>query len=410
MGKSGYSDKSRNSAVNRCFDTGNCINVQNKLIKVNRALKMITLCNQIQLRAHEELSLLNEICQIIVNTGGYSLAWVGYARNNGSKTVENVACAGMEQGYAKNLHVLWDDTELGRGPTGTSIRTGKYCVIKDIKNDSRFAPWKTRAMEYGYASVIALPLSNNGEIFGAVTIYSNESDAFDEDEIMLLSELSQDMAFGIKSLRLRIQHKKAEESLKASWAMLRKTLDGTVTAMSKMTELRDLYTAGHQQKVSNLAATLAKQMQCSQDCIEAIRIAGVVHDLGKINIPCEILNKPGLLTPLEFELIKAHPQTGYDILKTVEFPWPIAQTVKQHHERIDGSGYPDGLKGNEILPGARIIAVADVVEAMSCHRPYRPAMGIMEALHEIKEKSGTLYDPDVANACIGVFLERKFSF
>lgn len=410
MGKSGYSEKSHSVPEINTFDKCNCINVQNKLIKVNRALKIVTLCNQIQLRAHEEISLLNEICQIIVNTGGYSLAWVGYAREDENKTVENVACAGSDQGYALNLKVTWRDNQLGQGPTGTAIRTGNYCLIKDIKADTRFAPWKAKAMEYGYESVLALPLINNGETIGALTIYSNEPDAFDEDEIMLLSELTQDMAYGIKTLRIRIQHKKAEENLKASWAMLRKILDGTVTAMSKMTELRDLYTAGHQQKVSNLAAALAKEMKFTPDCIEAIRIAGALHDLGKINIPCEILNKPGLLTPLEFELIKAHPQTGYDILKTVEFPWPIAQIVKQHHERMNGSGYPDGLKGSEILPGARIIAVADVVEAMSCHRPYRPAMGIMEALHEIKEKSGILYDAEVANACIGVFLERNFSF
>jgi len=151
-------------------------------------------------------------------------------------------------------------------------------------------------------------------------------------------------------------------------------------------------------------------MKVSADQIEAIHIASLLHDIGKISIPLEVLNKPGRLTEMEFRLIQAHPQTAYDILKEIGFPWPVADIVLQHHERLDGSGYPQGLKGKEILLESRIIAIADVVEAMSSHRPYRPVLGIDKALEEIEKNKGKLYDSEVADACIRLFTEGRFKF
>jgi HD-GYP domain-containing protein (c-di-GMP phosphodiesterase class II) len=151
-------------------------------------------------------------------------------------------------------------------------------------------------------------------------------------------------------------------------------------------------------------------MKLPQDKIEGIRIASLVHDIGKISLPAEILNKPTKLTEIEFNLIKDHSQTGYDILKSIEFSWPIAQIILQHHERLDGSGYPQGLKGEDILLEAKIIGVVDVVEAMSSHRPYRPALGIDAALEEITQKKGILYDPEVVDACTKLFKEKEFKF
>ncbi|HDJ30241.1 MAG TPA: HD-GYP domain-containing protein, partial [Candidatus Acetothermia bacterium] len=201
----------------------------------------------------------------------------------------------------------------------------------------------------------------------------------------------------------------AEKALKDSYEKLERTLEGIVEALGAAIELRDPYTAGHQRRVAELAVAIAEEMGLPTEKVEATRYAALVHDIGKLAVPAEILAKPAALTDTEFSLIKFHPQQAYDILKEIDFPWPLAEIVLQHHERLDGSGYPNGLKGDEILLEARIIAVADVVEAMSSHRPYRPALGIEAACDEIKAKRGRLYDPDVVDACVSLF-EKGFSF
>jgi HD-GYP domain-containing protein (c-di-GMP phosphodiesterase class II)/uncharacterized membrane protein affecting hemolysin expression len=202
--------------------------------------------------------------------------------------------------------------------------------------------------------------------------------------------------------------KRAEDQLQNTLGKLQKALEGTVKAMSLTIEMRDLYTAGHQRRVMNLAVAIAMEMNLPQDKIEGIRMAGVIHDLGKIAMPAEILSKPTRLSRTEFQLIKDHPRIGYDILKTIEFPWPVAHIVLQHHERMDGSGYPDGLVGDAILLEARILAVADHVEAMSSHRPYRPALGLDKALEEIRRGRGIQFDAQVVDACIKLFREKRF--
>ena len=204
--------------------------------------------------------------------------------------------------------------------------------------------------------------------------------------------------------------KQAEGDLKQTLEKLRKTLAGTIQAISLTVETKDPYTAGHQRRVSNLARVIAQEMGLSMDTVENIRIAGVVHDIGKISVPAEILSKPGKLTNIEMSLIQVHPQSGYDILKEAELPCPIAQIVLQHHEHMNGSGYPQGLKGDQIVLGARILAVADVMEAIASHRPYRPARGIDAALEEIEKNKGILYDAEVVEVCLRLFREKGFKF
>jgi PAS domain S-box-containing protein len=194
--------------------------------------------------------------------------------------------------------------------------------------------------------------------------------------------------------------KKAEEETQKTLVNLRKAMGGIIQAMAATVETRDPYTAGHQRRVSDLSRAIACEMKLTEEQIDGIRMAGLVHDLGKISVPAEILSKPTQLTDIEFALIKVHPQVSYDILKDIDFPWPVAQTVFQHHERIDGSGYPLGLKGEEIIIEARILAVADVVEAIASHRPYRPAYGIEVALEQISKKKGILYDTAAVEACL----------
>jgi PAS domain S-box-containing protein/putative nucleotidyltransferase with HDIG domain len=203
------------------------------------------------------------------------------------------------------------------------------------------------------------------------------------------------------------ERKQAEQELLQSHNKLLKTMEDTIYTIGKIAETRDPYTSGHQKNVSQIATFIAQEMKLPKDKIEGIRIASLVHDIGKISLPAEILNKPTKLSEIEFNLIKDHSQTGHDILKSIDFSYPIAQIILQHHERLNGSGYPNNLKDDKILLEAKIIGVVDVVEAMSSHRPYRPALGIDAALEEITQKKGILYDPEVVDACIKLFKEKR---
>jgi PAS domain S-box-containing protein len=206
------------------------------------------------------------------------------------------------------------------------------------------------------------------------------------------------------------ERKEAEKERHASAEKLELVLLQTIEAIAATVEARDPYTAGHQQRVAVLASAIARQMGLSGEAIHGVSLAASIHDLGKIRIPAEILSKPGRLNSIEYELVKGHVQTGFDIIKDIQFPLPIAQMVLQHHERLDGSGYPQGLKDGQIQLEAKILAVADVVEAMSSHRPYRPGLGLDAALDEIAKYRGTLYEPAVVDSCIAVFREHKFEF
>lgn len=214
----------------------------------------------------------------------------------------------------------------------------------------------------------------------------------------------------LASLRDVTARKRTEEQLRRSLEKLKQVLEGTVQAMAMAVEMRDPYTAGHERRVAALACAIAERMGLPPDQIEGIRIAGLLHDVGKIRVPAEILNKPGPASEIESAMLKTHSEVGYDILKAIEFPWPIAQIVLQHHERLDGSGYPGGLMGEDIVLEAGVVAVADVVEAMASHRPYRPALGIDKALDEISQNRGKLYEPVVVDSCLALFSHGEFSF
>lgn len=207
-----------------------------------------------------------------------------------------------------------------------------------------------------------------------------------------------------------METRRSEDQLQSTLERLEKALEGTVRAMSLTIEMRDLYTAGHQRRVTSLAVAIAQDLHLPQEKIEGLRLAGIIHDIGKIAMPAELLTKPTRLTKTEFQLLKDHPRIGYDILKNIQFPWPVAHIILQHHERVDGTGYPEGLVGEAILIEARILAVADVVEALSSHRPYRPALGIEKALEEIRRGRGSRYDLRVVDACMRLFKDHRYSF
>ena len=204
--------------------------------------------------------------------------------------------------------------------------------------------------------------------------------------------------------------KQAEAQGQHSLEKLKEALNGTVLAVANTMEMRDPYTAGHQRQVAQLAAAIAQEMGFPPERVEGMRVLGCLHDIGKIAIPAEILSKPGLLSLMEFTLIKDHPRVGYEIIKDIDFPFPLAEGILQHHERLNGSGYPLGISGPDIILEARILGVADVVAAMASHRPYRKALGIDQALEEVSRNRGILYDPEVVDICKNLFIEKGFSF
>jgi PAS domain S-box-containing protein/putative nucleotidyltransferase with HDIG domain len=372
------------------------------LERLNRALRTLSAGNAILVRAEREEEFLEAMCRVLVETGGYAAASIGYAEKDDARTVRPVAWAGSNSDYIRDAKISWAEGERGHGPTGVAIRTGGPAVNPDFATNPGTEPWRERALELGFGSSIAFPLKEGSEPFGALTIYARERGAFDPEEVKLLMEFSEDLAFGIRSLRTRTAR---EEGV----ARLRGAMTSTVLALASTLEQRDPYTAGHQRNVAKLAAAIAAKLGIAEGEREGIYLAAVVHDIGKIQVPSDILSKPGKLSPLEYQLIKGHAQAGYDIVKGIDFPWPVAEMILQHHERIDGSGYPRGLKGEAMLPGAKILAVADVVEAMMAHRPYRAALGPEAALGEIREGRALRYDAAAVDACLAAF-EDGFAF
>ncbi len=225
-----------------------------------------------------------------------------------------------------------------------------------------------------------------------------------------LSELVARLRRVLAERRTRQERNRALEELRTNLDKFRRAMDGVVYAMSQTVEMRDPYTAGHQRRVARLAVAIAKKLGLAPDTIEGLHMVSVIHDLGKIAVPTEILCKPGPLSAIEYEIIKTHPRAGYEILKSIEFPWPVAEVVHQHHERLDGSGYPQGLSGAQILLETRILSVADVYETMATHRPYRPALGREHALKELAAHRGALYDSTVVDVCVQLVQQDEFRF
>ena len=383
---------------------------EQKLQRITRTLITLSTANHALVRANDEIELMENICKSAVSQGGYVMAWVGYVQADEAKSVTPVAHVGAEQGYLQTVDITWADTERGRGPVGSAVRFGTTQVVQDIGTDPRMTPWRDNAMQRGYNACIALPLINKDKVFGVLAIYAKEVSAFIPEEILLLEEMAGDMAYGIAGLRTEIERDDALQRYREKSEQLLSNLGDTIQAIAAVVEVRDPYTAGHQHRVADLAVAIAHELGMNEDRVYGLHLAGIVHDLGKIQIPVEILSKPGRLTDIEYAMIKQHPQAGYNILKGIQFPWPIAQIVLQHHERLDGSGYPNGLKAEETLLEAKILAVADVVEAMASHRPYRAGLGQDRALAEIGNHKGTLYDPAAVEACLKLFSEERFVF
>jgi len=372
-----------------------------RLNRINLLLLTIRKINEYLLVADSQEALYRFVCEAL--KGLEDIAGVVIGIKLPDYMLKMVAWAGFSDAMVSALDVRGDATAPAGGIMGLAAREGRSIVIADIQNDARFAPLHEMAQEWQLKSAAAVPLVAEGEAIGVLAMYSTQRDAFDQQITSFLADAATDLAIGVRSQRLR-------SKLEATLGSLRKSLYGTVEAVARMVETRDPYTAGHERRVAQLSSTIGKEMGLRERQIEGLRVTGYLHDIGKIAVPAEILSKPVKLTEIEFAMIRSHSKIGYDILKDMEFPWPVAQAVLQHHERLDGSGYPAALNAGDIILEARVLMVADVVEAMATHRPYRASLGLEAAIGEINSNRGKLYDPDVVDACVRLFAEHRFAF
>ncbi len=379
--------------------------------RVVRALRVLSAANRALAHARQgEGPLLDGMTRAMGEAGGYRQVWVGYAEDNPERSIRTVARWGsLTELDFDDAKLSWGEAENGQTPPGMAIRTGMPVVVKDIQREPGAPPWRTYALRSGCGACVALPLRIEDRVIGVLNIGAYEIDAFSAEEVKLLVEAAADLAFGIAIERTKAERDRVAHAHKNYQEKMRTSLAGSVRAIADTVEMRDPHRAGHQRRIVELTVAIARELGVAEDEIYGIGLAASIHDLGTIQVPAEILAKPGKLTDAEIALVKTHARTGHDILKDIEYPWPIAQFVLQHHERFDGAGYPQGLKGDQILLGARIIGVADVLAAMVSPRPHRPAAGIDAALAEIERGRGTAFDPSVVDACLALFREGRFA-
>ncbi len=374
-------------------DVSERIERETRIKHLNRVLRTISACNEDLVRARSEDDLLVTVCRDIVEIGGHMLAWVAYPGEGTQSRPIAIAHFGDETVFQSHAELEHDPEHDRHCLTMIAMRERHTASCNRLMDRPECSFDKLH--QIGVNSVLALPLLNDGRLHGVLTVFSAATDAFDSDEMRLMEELAADLAYGIEALRTT-----AERDHYIS--QFSQAMKNTVTAIARTLEMRDPYTAGHQLRVTALSVSIARAMGLGEEVIEGLYFGAMIHDIGKISVPAEILSKPGALTKIEYQLIQCHPETGLEIVQGIEFPWPVAEMIAQHHERLDGSGYPHALKNDQIIVEAHIIAVADVVEAMSSHRPYRPALGIAAALEEIAQGKGSRYDPTVVEACIRV--------
>jgi PAS domain S-box-containing protein len=362
-------------------------------------------------RTRSAEGLIQTVCEAIVQEPSYLLAWIGFAEGGLAKPVRIAGMAGAARAFLDGIPLSWSaDLPGGLGPTGVAIRTETIQVQGDGEAAGFYSPWQKRGLQLGIHSMVLIPFRLQDGRRAVLSIYSSEPEAFEAGVIEQFSHLTQEIRQSLQALEE--ENRKPRRSTsgdefgptdgQSGGETLTEVLTAMVTAMSTAMEMREPHTAGHQSRVAEIACVIAKEMGWTEDSIEELRLAAKVQDIGMIAIPTEILTKPGRLTDAEMELIRQHPDTGFNILKGIPFAMRIAEVVRQHHERMDGSGYPRGLRGDEILPGARILAVGDIVDAMASSRPHRPALGLDVALEEIQKQAGIQLDAEVVRTCVAL--------
>jgi len=354
-------------------------------------------------------SFLQNSCDIIREFGEYDLVWLGLW-DEAKGLLRPQAIATLNPNYNHIPLLSFKNHQPSLTPEIEALQKAKPVLASVARLKKRYKEWAEVMLQCGLNNLVSFPLLVPPKVYGLLNLYSAVPRSYLDDEFSLLGEVADLVAFKIHAHQEEERRKALEEELAVHSRKLRKTMEMTIQALAVTIEMRDPYTAGHQRRVTQLASRIAQEMNLGEEEIVNIRLAGIVHDIGKIYVPVEILTKPGRLNDYEISMIRSHPRFGFDIIKETDLPKKIGEIILQHHERMDGSGYPAGLSGSEIHLESRILSVADVVEAMSSHRPYRPALGLEAALEEIDQHKGFLFDPDVVDVCLDLFEEKRFSW
>ena len=395
----------RTVAVVEFRDMTDQLQNENELKAKNWALSAFSGAALALSQTESEAELLQAICEAITRESAYSLAAVVIAGDDPNKAHHLAATAGaaINEEHLKEGEGMssWDS------PSGICIRTKKNYIVDDFETDSYLEHFRDAAKKMDVRSLAAIPLFVEGAWTGALIVVSGEQGVFGAEPMAVFSRLGEQMVHGIESLRRKAELEAERHNLEVARRHLTEVLGSTVGAMVKAMEMRDPYTAGHEGRVAEISVAIGREMGWDEGKLLGIRLAAMVHDIGKIAIPAEILTRPGKLNEAEFMLVKAHAETGHSILKDVPFTWPVATMVKQHHERLDGTGYPLGIRGDEILIESRVLAVADMVEAMASDRPYRRAWGLEYALRQVESEAGTKLDAEVVRICAELFREKR---
>ncbi len=384
--------------------------MEHRLASKRWALHIYAAVAMTLVRADSSETLLQQICEAITQDSPFVLAAVAIVGSAPEYRVEIQAKAGPAIAYMDGIEIsAAAGKESGNGPAGQVYRTQQMLIVSDVATDSHYGPWRERALRHGICSTLTVPFSIGSSKDGILGIYSSRPNVFEPVVYEAFEHLAQEIGVGLDKLRQRELVEKERLAREEAQHRVVETLTAAVGAIASAVEAGDPFTAGHQRRVSWLACDIGREMGWSEDELRGLQMAAMVHDIGKLAVSQEILNKPGKLTPEEYALVKGHSEVGYQILKDIPFSWPVAEMARQHHEKLDGSGYPRGLKGDAILPGARILTVADIVESMACERPYRKALGVEAALQEVEmlAANGKL-DPEVVRACARMFREQGY--
>ena len=375
---------------------------EERIKHLNKVLNSVRYIAQLIAREKDKSALMKKVCENFVKTNEYAAAWMALVDDD--KSIAKIEKAGSGLDFLKHLKKAPKNNKLDcvektitTSEVQTSIELKKICKKCSFRGS---CPGR----------ITISPMTYDDKIYGTLAIIHPDGFVPDSEEKNLFKEVSDDLGFAFHNIDLEEESSKNKKRLKESLEKVQKFLDGTVKALSSVVEKRDPYTAGHQKRVAELAVALGKELGLNEERLEVLRMASLLHDIGKIYIRAGVLNKLSELDKLEMNLIKTHPKEGYEILKSVDFPGPVAEIVLQHHERLDGSGYPEGLNEEDIRLEAKILAVADVFEAFTSDRPYRPAHSFDDTIKNISENSGTLYDKKIVEKCIKLLKEKSFSF
>lgn len=376
----------------------------NKASRAALAFSMVTEIDKRIMGSNNLISIYQHTCNRLVQCDNYNLVWIGVPDDGPDKKVNIMCSAGPAVNYLEALDVGWGSTTSGSGLTGAAARTHQTQILNNIQHAKLYKPWHKRTAQFGLKSTIAVPVMVAGRVAAILRVYSPQHDGFHLLEKHVLEILADHLSYAIRSVDGVSEINRAVHERDTLQQKLGGVLMGTVNALARTIEKRDPYTAGHQQSVCNISIALGQKLGLSQERLDVLRLGSLIHDIGKVGVPADILTKPSKLSEAEYSIIKEHSMAGYEILGDLDFE-PVKRIVVEHHERLDGSGYPKGLTKDDIMLESRIVSVADVIDSVTSHRPYRPALGIEKAREILHEGNGNLFDPDVVAAFDDLYRE-----